>query len=150
MPAGAFVFLSDVDFVPTPDLHSDLTAGKWVSELEDMRDSYERREERRVLVVPAFERLEAAPDDRSGSLVVPYKAPCLKSEGCAVIQGFKVPRSFGMLRTMLQRAAVGVFHRKKACPPPPRAPPVPPHPPAPRLTCAKPCSSRLATAATRG
>lgn len=106
VPSGVFVFLNDVDFVPTPTLNSELTKGKWQQELKRMRSAYYASETRETLVLPAFERLGA----HGGA--TPWNGGCEESTGCSLIQGMAMPRTFDMLRTMLQKGkVVDVFHR---------------------------------------
>lgn len=106
VPSGVFVFLNDIDFVPTPTLHSELTEGKLKSELQRMRSAFFKSQTREALVLPAFERLGA----NGGA--TPWVEPCEERSGCKMMQGMALPRSFDMLRIMLQKEkVVDVFHR---------------------------------------
>jgi hypothetical protein len=106
VPSGVFVFLNDIDFVPTPTLHSELTVGKWKSELQRMRSAYFESQTRETLVLPAFERLG------SHGKATPWNEPCEAAEGCEMFQDMALPRTFDMLRKMLHRSkVVDVFHR---------------------------------------
>jgi hypothetical protein len=119
VPPGVFVFLNDIDFIPTPSLHSDLVSGKWASELKNMRNAYVRNGTRIALVTPAFERLSIKDPagrpikDASGRPVaVPYSGECSKATGCDTLQGMALPRTFQSLRAMMQEGQfVDVFHR---------------------------------------
>lgn len=114
VPSGAFVFLNDIDFLPTPNLHQELVAGKWKTELRRMRSAFLEDGDREALVVPAFERLAAEGKGRQSPKATPWKAPCRKSEGCEIVNDMALPRTFDMLRTMLQKeTVVDIFHRKQ-------------------------------------
>lgn len=112
VPSGAFVFLNDIDLIPTPDLHHDLTQGKFKGELQRMRSAFYDRGERETLVVPAFERLPARISSGKYPRASPWHGPCEKSEGCEVVNGMALPRSFEMLRRMVQQeTVVDIFYR---------------------------------------
>jgi hypothetical protein len=110
---GLFVFLNDIDFLPTPHLYSDLVAGRWTPELIRMSNmSFKSLGKRQALVLPAFERLSIPTADGGAPDPVPWDGPCEQSRGCSTLQGMKLPRNFEMLRTMLQEEdVVDVFHR---------------------------------------
>ena len=75
MKDSHFVFLNDVDFLPTPDLYASLTGtGRWGSELARMRDAWHGHRHRRALVLPAFERLNGA-----------WTGACGVGQGCEVL-----------------------------------------------------------------
>jgi hypothetical protein len=106
VPSGVFVFLNDIDFVPTPTLHSELTVGRWKSELQRMRSAFFESQIRETLVLPAFERLG------SHGKATPWHEPCEVSAGCEMVRNIALPRTFDMLRHMLQTVnVVDVFHR---------------------------------------
>lgn len=113
VPSGAFVFLNDVDFLPTPTLHADLVQGAWRTELQRMRAAFFDDGARETLVLPAFERLaEKGPGGMPKA--TPWRGPCREADGCAMIDGAALPRSFDMLRTMVQKeTVVDIFHRKQ-------------------------------------
>jgi len=99
---GAFVFLLDVDFVPSPGLHADLVAGAWAGKLRSMRLAYERWGRREALVVPAFERTRAH-----------YTGHCAAEADCDWIAGVETPRSVERLRPMVADGSAQVFHFDK-------------------------------------
>jgi Glycosyl-transferase for dystroglycan len=106
VPPGLFVFLNDIDFIPTPSVYSELTTGKWRSELQHMREAFYELGKRKTLVLPAFER------SSRGAHATPYPGDCELEDGCRVVQGMAMPRTFERLRTMLQmETVVDVFHR---------------------------------------
>jgi len=116
VPSGAFVFLNDIDFLPTPHLHEQLTSGRWQHELLRMRSAFFNDHKREALVVPAFERLAAKAGKGQPPKAMPWKGPCRKSDGCEMVDGMALPRTFDMLRTMLQEeTVVDIFHRKQVC-----------------------------------
>lgn len=120
VPSGVFVFLNDVDLIPTPTLHAELTTGKFRQEMQRMRTAYFDSGDREVLVLPAFERLPNKPpgpkekkNGKRGDAAWP--GPCKKAEGCRNINGVAVPRSFDTLRAMLRKGnVVDVFYRRQA------------------------------------
>lgn len=117
VPSGAFVFLNDIDFLPTPDLHEQLVAGKWKTELQRMQSAFLEDGHRDALVVPAFERLAAKAVKGQAPKATPWKEPCRESDGCKIVDGMALPRSFDMLRKMLQKEIiVDIFHRKQVWP----------------------------------
>jgi hypothetical protein len=119
VPAGLFVFLSDVDFLPTPTLHGDLAAGVWAPQLAAIRAAWAANGTRAALITPAFERLAAR--NAAGRLVkdaagvpvaMPWRGPCGAGTGCEALAGVTLPRTFEALRSMLQAGGVvDVFHR---------------------------------------
>jgi len=114
VPSGAFVFLNDIDFLPTPDLHQQLVAGKWKAELHRMQSAFLEDGKRDALVLPAFERLAAKAAKGQAPKATPWTGPCKKLDGCETVDGMALPRSFNMLRKMLQRETiVDIFHRKQ-------------------------------------
>lgn len=102
---GAFVFLLDVDFIPTPGMYKSFTSGEWVDELKDMRRDFEQNKQRRALVLPAFERIEAAP----------YTGDCHFEAGCDFFNGVSAPRTFPQLMKMTADRSVKIFHVSKVC-----------------------------------
>lgn len=56
---GAFAFLLDVDFVPSPGMYDDLTRGPYATRLASMRASYVATGALDTLVLPAYEPTEA-------------------------------------------------------------------------------------------
>lgn len=113
VPQGAFVFLNDADFLPSKRMYEDLTTGLWAPELGRMRDAYNTEGRRITFVAPAFERLAAAGPGggRGRKRPVPFRGECTSATGCEVLQGMALPRTFKSLRSMMQVAAVDVFHR---------------------------------------
>lgn len=110
VPSGVFAFLNDIDFVPTPALHSELTEGKWKTELQSMRSAYFESQTRETFVLPAFERLGA----HGGA--TPWPDACEEKSGCELIHDMALPRTFEMLRTMLHKEkVVDIFHRPQVC-----------------------------------
>ena len=78
-----------------------------------MRAAFRERGVRAALVTPAFERLvrrtpegRVAKDGAGQPLPQPWGGGCEAGSGCEMLQGMAMPRTFGMLREMLQ--AVGV------------------------------------------
>ena len=95
VPSHHFVFLNDVDFLPTPTLHSSLTGtGRWAPELARMRAAWHTAGARFTFVVPAFERLVAVAGpnrtvvrDAGGQpLAAPWAGACDAQDGCEVLQ----------------------------------------------------------------
>lgn len=117
VPSGVFVFLNDIDFIPTPTVHQELTSGRWRTELLRMRTAFFDHGKRETVVLPAFERTAR------GAKAVPYEETCESEQGCKLIDGMALPRTFDMLRTMLQHeTVVDVFHRPQVPPPLPCLP----------------------------
>ena len=111
------MFLNDVDLIPTPTLHAELTTGKFREEMLRMRSAYFDSGDREVLVLPAFERhanKKPGPDEKAKPQDPLWPGPCRKAEGCRNINGVAVPRSFDTLRDMLKKGnVVDVFYRKQ-------------------------------------
>lgn len=108
VPSGVFAFLIDVDFVPTPTLHADLTEGKWKTTLQQMYSAYFESQTREALVLPAFERLT-----KQGGGTTPWPHACEEKHGCKLIHGMALPRTFESLRAVLQKEkVVDIFDRQ--------------------------------------
>lgn len=120
VPSGLFVFLLDIDFVPTPDMHRDLVVGPHRDTLLRMRAAFKETGRRIALVTPAFERLpqrdaagEVVRDAAGAPQPQPWPLPCRPEHGCEELRpGLAMPRTFNMLRDMFQHGRVlDLFHR---------------------------------------
>lgn len=120
MPPGVFVFLCDVDFLPSRGLHADLVTGKHRGELLHMHTNFTAFGHRGALVLPAFERLAHVTSSEPGAVAHGDSnagrawagAACEADAGCEMVQGIAVPRTFETLREMLSEVEiVDVFDR---------------------------------------
>lgn len=115
VPAGVFVFLNDIDFIPDAGLYPELVSGRHLSALRQMRDDWQQRQVRRAVVLPAFERVQRPCPGGGNDCVAPYMPPCTAGDAsyelCHILDGVKMPRTFEGLRVMLQSKAVDIFHR---------------------------------------
>jgi hypothetical protein len=124
VPSGLFIFLNDIDFIPTPDMHRDLVVGKFRADLLQMRAAYAANGTRSALVTPAFERLPqrkpsgaVSMDEKGQPNARVWPGQCEEDRGCSKLRGMALPRSFQMLRTMMQHGGViDIFHRRIVCP----------------------------------
>lgn len=100
VPAGLFVFVCDVDFLPSRNLHADLVSGKHRKTLMGMRADFAASGRRAALVLPALERRKS------------HRFECGDLAGCEVLADLAVPRTFDALRVMYQAGnVVDIFHR---------------------------------------